>query len=49
MVRAGWTDSGVWKNYKYTGKKGLYKFQVYATDQAGKAQQNIAKGSFRIK
>ena len=48
-VRAGWTDSGVWKNYKYTGKKGLYKFYVYATDQAGKAQHNIAKGSFRIK
>ena len=48
-ISAGWTDSGVWKNYEYTGKKGLYEFHVYATNEAGNAQQNIAKGSFRIK
>ena len=48
-VRAGWKNSGSWKTYKYTGKKGLYKFYVYATDTAGNKQQNVAKGAFRIK
>ena len=48
-VRAGWKNSGSWKTYKYTGKKGIYKFYVYATDTVGNKQQNIAKGSFRIK
>ncbi len=48
-IRAGWTDSGAWKKYKYKGKKGLYKFYVYATDVAGNKQRNIAKGAFKIR
>lgn len=48
-IRAGWRNSGTWKTYRYTGRKALYKFYVYATDTAGNKQQNIAKGSFRIR
>ncbi len=48
-VRAGWKNSGQWNTYKYKGSAALYKYYVYATDRAGNKQQNIAKGSFRIK
>ncbi len=48
-IRVGGQKSGSWKTYRYTGRKALYKFYVYATDIAGNKQQNIAKGSFRIR
>ena len=49
-ARYGWTSINKTRVYKYkTRSKGLYRFLVYAKDRAGNNQQNIAKGSFRIR
>jgi len=49
-ARYGWTSINKTRVYRYkTRSKGLYRFLVYAKDAAGNNQQNIAKGSFRIR
>ena len=49
-AKYGWTSINKTRVYRYkTRSKGLYRFLVYAKDRAGNDQQNIAKGSFRIR
>ncbi|KKL78386.1 hypothetical protein LCGC14_2025360, partial [marine sediment metagenome] len=45
----GWVNSSKWKSYNFRGKQSLYYLYVYASDQAGNKQQNIAKKGFRIR
>jgi|GEM_PF-530121 len=49
-VNYGLTGINKWRSYRYRiNKAGQYRYLVYATDRAGNKQQNIAKGSFRIR
>ena len=45
-----WTHINKWRKYNFrTRSRGAYKYYVYAKDKAGNSQQNIARGSFRIR
>ncbi len=45
-----WTGINKWRSYNFrTRSRGTYRYYVYAKNKAGNNQQNIAKGSFRIK
>ncbi|KKM67164.1 hypothetical protein LCGC14_1473950, partial [marine sediment metagenome] len=45
-----WTGINKWRSYNFrTKSRGVYKYYVYAKDKAGNSQQNIARGSFRIR
>ena len=45
-----WTSVNKWRSYNFRARsRGVYKYYVYAKDKAGNSQQNIARGSFRIR
>ncbi len=49
-VNYGLTTVNKWRTYKYKARwAGNYRYHVYATDQGNNKQQNIARGSIRIK
>ncbi len=50
VARYRWTAINKWRTYNYrTNSPGTYRYFVRAKDQARNSQQNIAKGSLRIK
>ncbi|KKM05568.1 hypothetical protein LCGC14_1752770, partial [marine sediment metagenome] len=45
-----WTSINKWRSYNFrTSSPGVYRYLVYSKDQAGNNQQNIARGSIRVK